>query len=170
MNNNKLPDTPWHIGYAKKEETDPRRHKARCAHYDNGNCKFVSGKCPVSAHCKKYSEEDRERHNHVSYGIQQNRVWFSDKIKSFCHDNYQKERWKYLREINECPICGNRLEKYEPLKYMSKLCSKCKVLYVNEDVYVTYTDEVNKNLARYLLCLVGIKSPFDRPSKTKKKK
>lgn len=28
---NKLSDTPWHVGYTKKDENDPRRHKARCA-------------------------------------------------------------------------------------------------------------------------------------------
>ncbi len=36
MENNKLPDTPWHVGYAKKEESDPRRHKARCIYLKEG--------------------------------------------------------------------------------------------------------------------------------------
>ena len=26
VENNRLPDTPWHVGYAKKQEDDPRRH------------------------------------------------------------------------------------------------------------------------------------------------
>lgn len=166
---NKLPDTPWHVGFAKKEEEDPRRHRARCVHYNAGDCKHIGGKCRGSAHCKHYSEDDKERHKNLTYGYHHNEVWFSDKIKKFCHDSTQPARWKYLRDINDCPICGGKFEKYEPLKYMSKLCPKCKVLFVNQDVYVTYTDEINKNLARYLLCLVGIKAPHDRPSKPKKR-
>ena len=28
METKKVPDTPWHIGFIKKDESDPRRHKA----------------------------------------------------------------------------------------------------------------------------------------------
>ena len=57
-----LPDTPWHIGYVKKEGGDPRRHKARCVHIDsNGICKCPKSgcytlKCNGSSHCKFYAE------------------------------------------------------------------------------------------------------------------
>jgi len=42
VENNRLPDTPWHVGYAKKQENDPRRHKARCIHYRDSlkRCKY----------------------------------------------------------------------------------------------------------------------------------
>lgn len=30
MDANQLPDMPWHIGFVKKDEWDPHRHKARC--------------------------------------------------------------------------------------------------------------------------------------------
>ena len=33
MDEKRLPDTPWHVGFVKKEEDDPRRHKARCISY-----------------------------------------------------------------------------------------------------------------------------------------
>ena len=38
MDKKVLPDTPWHLGYAKKEESDPRRHKSRCVYLNNGKC------------------------------------------------------------------------------------------------------------------------------------
>ena len=59
VENNRLPDTPWHVGYAKKQEDDPRRHKARCIHYCDGQCGWkanYSGKCIGSSHCMDYSE------------------------------------------------------------------------------------------------------------------
>ena len=59
-----LPDTPWHLGYAKKEESDPRRHKSRCVYLNNGKCRCGrSGaytlKCPGSSHCTCYEEKAR---------------------------------------------------------------------------------------------------------------
>ena len=54
VENNRLPDTPWHVGYAKKQEDDPRRHKARCIHYRDGQCGWkanYSGNCLGSSHC-----------------------------------------------------------------------------------------------------------------------
>ena len=58
----KLPDTPWHMGYTKKEESDPRRHKSRCIYIQDGICKcgrkgFYLQKCGGSAHCTHYSEQ-----------------------------------------------------------------------------------------------------------------
>ena len=38
MDEKRLPDTPWHVGFVKKEEDDPRRHKARCIYYAEGVC------------------------------------------------------------------------------------------------------------------------------------
>ena len=60
-NKSKLPDTPWHVGYAYKEENDPRRHKAWCIHLHKGICKCgLSGcymtHCAGSSHCKYYAE------------------------------------------------------------------------------------------------------------------
>lgn len=58
-----LPDTPWHLGYAKKEENDPRRHKSRCIYLQDGKCRCGNSgaytlKCPGSSHCIHYTEEE----------------------------------------------------------------------------------------------------------------
>lgn len=65
MENNRLPDTPWHVGYAKKEESDPRRHKSRCVYLKDGICKCgydgcYTRKCGGSSHCLHYSESLEE--------------------------------------------------------------------------------------------------------------
>lgn len=62
MKNKILPDTPWYMGYAKKKENDPRRHKSRCIYLKEGICHCgTSGaytlKCPGSSHCTSYTEE-----------------------------------------------------------------------------------------------------------------
>jgi len=62
-NHHRLPDTPWHIGYTKKDEDDPRRHKSRCYFYDDGNCKSIKSnrfgvKCTGSSHCMSYAETE----------------------------------------------------------------------------------------------------------------
>lgn len=59
----RLPDTPWHVGYAKKEENDPRRHKSRCIYKQNKICHNGKSaaymlKCPGSSHCKFYAESE----------------------------------------------------------------------------------------------------------------
>lgn len=69
---NKLPDSPWHIGYTKKKEDDPRRHKARCFYYDNstgicasGDSRYRGIRCGGSAHCEAYRETPpNPKHNH----------------------------------------------------------------------------------------------------------
>ncbi len=64
MDVNQLPDTPWHIGFVKKDEWDPRRHKARCIYHDadgichQGRMGCFMRKCPGSAHCKYYAETE----------------------------------------------------------------------------------------------------------------
>lgn len=64
MDTNQLPDTPWHIGFVKKDEWDPRRHKARCIYHDadgichQGRMGCFMRKCPGSAHCKYYAETE----------------------------------------------------------------------------------------------------------------
>ena len=45
MENNRLPDTPWHVGYTKKEDSDPRRHKARCVYFKDGKCTCRYNRC-----------------------------------------------------------------------------------------------------------------------------
>ena len=58
----KLPDTPWHVGYAKKKTADPRRNKARCRFrlanicYCNRSSDYLC-RCKGSAHCRYYQED-----------------------------------------------------------------------------------------------------------------
>ena len=58
---NNLPDTPWHVGYAKKDEDDPKRHRSRCIYNFDGTCHCGKAgcykfKCGGSAHCLFYEE------------------------------------------------------------------------------------------------------------------
>lgn len=169
-----MPDTPWHVGYALKKENDPRRHKARCIHYDKGLCKYGDMKCCGSAHCQYYGEKETEKYKYVSYGIEHyNQVNFPNRIREFCHDSTQEIRQKPMREINQCPICGKDLKDYLPLKYMARVCQKCRILFIDEDVYKTYTEQINKSLANNILCLVKItpsreKNTVKVPEKSKR--
>ena len=65
MDKHRLPDTPWHIGFVKKDESDQRRHKSRCVHIKNGKCTYGKSnnykmKCSGSAHCMYYAETKRQ--------------------------------------------------------------------------------------------------------------
>ena len=63
MESRKLPDTPWHVGYTKKEEDDPRRHKSRCIYKQRNICHQGKSsaymlRCPGSSHCRFYAESE----------------------------------------------------------------------------------------------------------------
>lgn len=54
----KLPDTPWHIGYIRRDEMDERRHKSRCVYNDGKLCNNAyMTYCYGSSHCKYYAED-----------------------------------------------------------------------------------------------------------------
>lgn len=55
-------DFSWHVGYAKMEEGDKRRHKARCVFYVNKEkrCLLRFNRCGGSSHCKDYSEDEKD--------------------------------------------------------------------------------------------------------------
>ena len=62
----KLTGHPWHVGYLKKDEDDPRRHKSRCVYFSRddsrkGHCARRSGTCIGSAHCQDYKETVAEK-------------------------------------------------------------------------------------------------------------
>lgn len=62
MDKYSMQGTSWHVGYVSKEDSDPRRHKSRCAFYFDGVCycgkyRLYSKKCEGSSHCEHYSEE-----------------------------------------------------------------------------------------------------------------
>ena len=160
---NMLPDTPWHIGYAKKKEDDPRRHKSRCSHIENGYCRVIGAKCGGSAHCTFYEEKSEKSYETLSYGLKSaNERFFPKTTCDFVHDYTIKEKQHYVKDINNCLLCGQEIGWYKSLSYMAKKCNFCKILYANEDVYHTYTADINRSLGDNLLCLVGISAPKER--------
>ncbi len=66
MEKAKLPDTPWHVGYVKKDENDPRRHKSRCVYNDGNNCTNpYMLYCTSSSHCRFYTESWRKAKKYI---------------------------------------------------------------------------------------------------------
>ncbi len=140
MYNNKLPDTPWHVGYAKKKENDPRRHKARCIHYRDGKCGWkanYSGRCIGSSHCMDYveSREDFKELQESRKTVQQIERENIDKYKKNLELKKEKiERgnspYKHAKceNLTHCLVCDEHLYKE---KYSLKRCKYCGMFYVN---------------------------------------
>lgn len=90
-----FPDTPWHVGFAKKDSDDPRRHRSRCIYYSDGCCCCgKSGcykmKCGGSAHCLFYEE----------YPLSNNHIYRAGHIKS--HTASEKAALTaHYKELNE---------------------------------------------------------------------
>mgnify|MGYP003403197891 CR=1 FL=1 len=138
----RLPDTPWHVGYAKKAEDDPRRHKVRCIHNVDGKCNssrsnYYMETCGGSSHCADYSEtyedykkklEERktadeiERENIEKYKAslvkKKSALAKSDSI--MCH--------KSTDDLRRCLVCDEGLKK---IKFSLKKCTYCGMYYVN---------------------------------------
>ena len=134
----KLPDTPWHVGFAKKQEDDPRRHKARCIHlrYDK-SCGFMS-KCIGSSHCDYYAEtyeQDKlnranKRTNEQESAIRGNeyKTKMIEKINSLLITDNMHFYDKYWG-MRDCPNCGERLKEN---KEGVKTCPYCKAYFCLE--------------------------------------
>jgi hypothetical protein len=89
MGVNKMTGTSWHLEHIHKDDIDPRRHKAKCVYYADGNCRFRIEKCIGSAHCYCYKE------NPLSESTIEN------------NKNKKETPKKYLKK----PIKKNRIEK-----------------------------------------------------------
>jgi len=150
MERKRLPDTPWHVGYTKKDEADPRRHKARCIFITNGFCKnghcgcFLR-KCGGSAHCQYYSESIESWHEvwrktrslaqemaENEYGnwdrarqAQENRI--RDAIRKLEKDRLQFRQYSFT-DRHRCPICDTKLVSKAPVK----ICPYCQSVFVKE--------------------------------------
>lgn len=138
----RLPDTPWHVGYAKKAEDDPRRHKARCIHYVNGECNssrshYYRETCGGSSHCGEYSEtyedyrkklkerrtaDEIERENIEKYkaGLDKKKRELAKSDNILCY--------KPTDYIRKCLVCDEKLKK---IKYSLKKCGFCGMYYVD---------------------------------------
>lgn len=124
MEKKTLPDTPWHIGYTKKEKNDPRRHKGRCMHKEGPICKYgKSGcymlRCMGSSHCIYYAENPEQyskvlANTKTAEEEESDRIWDyrQQKIKA-----WEKLKSKGVEAIRarytvpgKCPICFGALK------------------------------------------------------------
>jgi hypothetical protein len=108
---NKLPDTPWHVGFTLKEEDDPRRHKARCIYYNNTNKKCMTAKSPYfmlkcggAAHCKFYletSEIEEEKNVSTNQGnFEQNKRMDSTALRNVKKKDFLDNNSLALRKLS----------------------------------------------------------------------
>ena len=127
QNKSRLPDTPWHIGYAYKDENDPRRHKARCIHLDNksGTCDMRLVRCYGSSHCKYYAEsveqwieyleamktEEEKAEEAAEFRAAMYRKKKRDYVRSLLKDIVYLKKIRLYPTMVFCPFCGERLKK-----------------------------------------------------------
>ena len=144
MDRNILPDTPWHIGYTKKEEGDPRRHKSRCIYLLGGKCHCgESGaytlKCPGSSHCTCYAETEKQKEDnirsHKSIDIEswERAQQYKKKMQQKAQKLMRTEKLKFWERnmalVRECPLCGERFPNKKTVMQNTK----------NVDIVVQYT-------------------------------
>ena len=119
METKKVPDTPWHIAFIKKDENDPRRHKARCFYYQNRECHCVRSsyytlECPGSSHCTNYREDEETTQDIRSIQEERKRAEnyrrLKIKMRIDLQNKLSKEELflKYGKTLI-CPICSDRL-------------------------------------------------------------
>ena len=140
----KLPDSPWHVGFIKKVEDDPRRHKTRCIHICDGVCNssrsnYYQEKCGGSSHCIDYSEtqEDYQKKLTERRSIEEIQADNIDKYKKSLTEKKQQliasngsniHRYKSTTDLCRCIVCDEVLEKK---MYSLKKCSFCGMFYMN---------------------------------------
>jgi len=146
----KLPDTPWHIGFAKKDEDDPRRHKARCVKYYDGQCSFGDKKCIGSSHCDFYAETEeqlveilksrRTIEQEEADRIKTYKAQLSKKIKCY-QENFDKpQKYVLVEKLLSCPVCGTNLRGTKGQYAIT--CSYCKAVFCNEASLEKVTEPV----------------------------
>ena len=148
--NNLLPDTPWHVGYVKKEEGDPRRHKLRCIHLDGGKCKSTDcvtylRKCPGSSHCDCYAENQMqdEANKLRKKTIEQETDERSKDYRSMVTaraKRLMKEDRLCFSDLHfnriDCPVCRERFKRVnagEERNRKSKTCMYCGAVFKRWD-------------------------------------
>ena len=144
---NKLPDTPWHLGYAKKEESDPRRHKGRCifytkTHCTNGKSGCFMQKCGGSSHCIYYAEsaqqwekvyeqtktiEDIKREKRAP--VQKRQQQYKERWVKKASDLLRKDRFAFhqrrINHVRKCLVCEAKLQ----VKNNIKICPYCNAMF-----------------------------------------
>ncbi|WP_027728636.1 hypothetical protein [Treponema sp. C6A8] len=102
MDNIRLPETPWHIGYVKKDENDKRRHKSRCVYNDGTYCNNPDMfYCQSSAHCRFYAETWAEANK---YKKEMQITYRKDAgiILTKNRDKNEEKEGDYIQSNNEC--------------------------------------------------------------------
>ena len=96
-----LTGSPWHLEYLKKKESDSRRHRSRCKHFNqtSHSCNILARRCYDSSHCSHYFEKERKDEPVV---LQQN---LNDVVQ-----NKELYELSYSKEINEQLYIGNIVE------------------------------------------------------------
>jgi len=162
-------DTPWHVGFALKDEDDPRRHKSRCTYYNNTTQKcgtkkspYFMLKCGGSAHCKFYSEiSDTKKENKVSANQSNNKHnkpldCNHERIikkKEFISDKNISARRKSVNQLKSCPICAGELSLYIKMPQgkkcpkgieLGKKCYLCSTVFIDKDMYEIHIKKFKK--------------------------
>ncbi len=154
-NKSRLPDTPWHVGYAYKDEHDPRRHKAWCIHLDNGKCKCgFSGcymtTCAGSSHCKYYAEgeaqweqyleemktEEEKAEEAAEVRAALYRKEKRDYVRAQLESGTYLSRFRFFPSMINCPFCRDKMKDLQ-----------CKYCLAKFKVVTTITEESIKNAA-----------------------
>lgn len=131
-----VPDTPWHIGYAKMKKNDTRRDKRKCIYYADETCNSTSFgcyglRCSGSSHCMYYCEDERE-------------IWKERTV--LLSKKFPKLFWNYsLYATCECPICGHQIELIKNKnQYVrdTRYCPYCNALYVSRKFWKKNKDTI----------------------------
>jgi len=145
FNSSKLPDTPWHVGYAKKDAQDPRRHKAWCIHLDNRICTCkMSGcylmRCAGSSHCKYYSESETQWEDFLEEmkteedieldAVELAKIEKRKFVRKLLENGSYRYKYSFGASMLYCPFCLTRIKGL-----------KCKYCLAKFKVVKNYTDE-----------------------------
>lgn len=152
----KLPDTPWHVGYALKDENDPRRHKARCIHLHNHICKCgLSGcymtACAGSSHCRYYAEgeaqweayleemktDEEKAEEAAEIRAALYRKEKRDLVRRLLDSGTYDKRYFFSPAMIECPFCRIRIKGLE-----------CKYCLAKFKIVKKITEEAKKAAAK----------------------
>lgn len=153
MEDKKLPDTPWHVGYVKMDELDSRRHKAWCIHYSHGKCyeeKMVCyrRRCYGSSHCKYYA---------VSYRMAQEVYLNTRTIEEEKADNLNNALFSGKASVSRDKIVGkNSPQKQEEgqqgcIRFTGIASIRLKEIVIDDDYnnWKPSRDELNAILVFY---------------------
>ena len=160
----RLPDTPWHIGYAKKDEEDPRRHKSRCIFYRKdktckcGKSPYYMFNCGGSAHCRYYKENEEQNSEKVEQDAKLKKQIKraeraaksnknSDQVIKKTSKKWSVDKIVVVKSGDNCPSCGKPNQLNSRIKIIDDTgCSyviqvkKCEC----GDIYLT--DKLKKEL------------------------